>query len=45
MAKNRFENDALARLEFAHDLVAGDKREANPVFEVGRCMSLDKRDV
>ena len=45
MAKDWFENHALARLEFADDFVAGDEREADPVLEVGRCVPLDERDV
>ena len=45
MAEHRVEHDPAAVVGVADDLVAGNEREADEVFEVARRMTVDRRQV
>ena len=45
MAEHRVEHDPSAVVGVADDLVAGDEREADEMFEVARRMAVDRRQV
>ena len=45
MAEHRVEDDSAAVVGVADDLVAGNEREADEMFEVARRMAVDRRQV